>query len=392
MLAGMPIITRLYDKEIIGVYALFTSTIGIASVFVTLAYDNTILLPKKREDANAILKIVIFLSFFLSIFVGFFLIIPVDFLSEYKPIAFIIALATFFQVLVNSLSNFKVRNNLFDTLSVSKIIRNSSLLLFQIILYYLIGSYGLLIGFIIASVFTMLYLIRKDEGIKDALFKKQSKEVIIKNLKDYKEYPKYFCWSNLILAISSGVPIILFNEYFSLTQVAIYSIAFSLIVQPAGLISSSIRPVLLSKFATEKNKLQRITGLYDKIFIILILGSIAISMIIFFCYPMIITFVFGENWKESGILTRYLIPVFIWYFVSIPSSIALKVYPFQKYALSYTIFSFIISIGFILLGIKLNTNFYYVVLIFSSISLILSFVNHFIVRKKIINYQKIILP
>ncbi|MEW7279396.1 oligosaccharide flippase family protein [Aquimarina sp. 2201CG1-2-11] len=389
MLIGMPIITRLYSKDVIGVYALFTSTIGIVTTFVTLAYDNAIVLPKKKEDASAILKIVIYISLVLSFLIGVVLLIPLDFFSEYKSIAFFISTASFFQVLVTSMGYFKVRNNLFNELSFSKVVRNTVLLIFQIGLYYITNIYGLLIGFIIASVCTIIYLIYRDEHLKKAILSRQNIQTIMDNANTYKEYPMYFCWSNLILALSAGIPVILFNEYFSLSKVAIYSIAFSLIVQPAGLISASIRPVLLSRFANEKNNLRSIKKLYDKIFSFLILGSIIISIIIFFCYPIVITFVFGKNWEESGFLTRYLIPVFMWYFISIPSSITLKVYPFQKYAFIYTICSFIITIGFILLGINFGINFYYVVLVFSSSSLIVSLINHFVVRKKIINYEKI---
>ena len=76
MLIGMTIITRLYDKETIGIYALFMAFIGVSTSFVSLAYDNTIVLPKKEEDASALLKISIVLSFFFSFLTLLILNIP----------------------------------------------------------------------------------------------------------------------------------------------------------------------------------------------------------------------------------------------------------------------------------------------------------------------------
>ncbi|WP_299434152.1 oligosaccharide flippase family protein [uncultured Aquimarina sp.] len=390
MLIGMPIITRLYDKEIIGVYALFVSTISITTSFVTLAYDTTIVLPKKDEDANAVLKIALLFSFSFSFLIALILYIPFDFFKEYKSIAVFIAIGTFFQVVVNSLGYFKIRYNLYSRLSTSKVLRNFVLLLFQVGLYYLSSQKGLILGFIIASVGTIFYLIYKDGNIQSGLFKWQNKVALYKNLITYKEYPKYFCWSNLILALSAGLPVIIFNEYFSLTDVAIYSIAFSLIVQPAGLISSSIRPVLLSKLAQRKKNNQPILSIYNKVFYILLLSAIILSGIIFFVLPPIVVLVFGENWTESGNLTRFLIPVFIWYFISIPSSVSLKIYPFQKYAFYYTILCFLITTTSLFLSIMLEGSFNMVVLVFSLTSLFLSFLNYLIVKRKIIKYEKLV--
>ncbi len=387
MLAGMPIITRLYDKETIGVYALFTSTIGITTVFVTLAYDNAILLPKKKEDANAILKIVIFTSLLLSLLIGLTLLLPFDFFSEYRPIAIFIGCTSFFQGMVNALSYFKIRYNQFNVLSISKILRNVTLLISQIALYYIASSYGLIIGFLFSAVLTISYLMYKDENIKEAVFKRQKKAMILDRAKEYKEYPRYFCWSNLMFAISSGIPVLVFNEYFNLAQVALYSIAFSIIAQPAGLISASIRPVLLSKLAELKRDGQSILKIYNRVFYGLFGIGVLISIGIYFVLPPLVTFVFGDSWTQSGILTGMLIPLFLMELVSIPSSVSLKIYPFQKYAFYYTFLSLLITIVSLIICVYNNIDFKYVVLIFALSKLLVVLLNHMVVKKKIVNYE-----
>lgn len=388
MLIGMPIIARMYGKDVIGLYALFVSTIGITISFVTLAYDNAIVLPKKDEDAQALLKVTLISSFLFSIVIFLILNIPIDFFKEYKSIAVFIATGTFFQVLVNSLSYFKIRYNFYSQLAKSKVLRNFILLISQIVLFYITSKYGLLFGFILASIITTFYLIHEDKYIKSGLFFKQDKTVLKKNISKYSEYPRYFCWSNLILALSAGVPVIIFNEYFSLSQVAIYSIGFSLIVQPASLISSSIRPVLLSKLAQKKKEQESIIGIYKKVFLVLLSSAIIISIGIYLFLPPIVVFIFGENWIESAVLTRFLIPIFIWYFISIPASVSLKIYPFQRHAFYYTIFSFFVTISSLFFSIIRGCNFNTVVLVFSLTSLVLSGLNFLIVKRKILKYEK----
>ena len=387
MLIGMTIITRLYDKETIGIYALFMAFIGVSTSFVSLAYDNTIVLPKKEEDASALLKISIVLSFFFSFLTLLILNIPFNSFKEYASISFFLAIGTFLQVCVNSLEYFKVRHDLYSILSKSKVLRSFTLILIQILLYYLGSINGLIIGFIIALCATAFYLIHKDKFIYNALFKRQSKEIIKKNFIDYKEYPKYFCWSNLIFALSAGLPVLIFNEYFSLEQIAFYSIAFSIIIQPAGLISSAIRPVLLSKLAQKINNNLSILKTYNNLFYALLLPGILLSIGIYFFLPYIVVLVFGESWFESGKITRFLIPIFIWYFISIPSSITSKVYPFQKYTLLFTIVSLIFKIGSIFLAINLDFEFNNVVLIYAFVTLFADLSNHFIINYKIKKHE-----
>ena len=387
MLIGMPIITRLYSKDIIGAYALFISTIGITISFVTLGLDNTLVLPKKNTDANALLKATLLLTIGFSILIAVFLQLPFSFFEEYTSIALFIALGTFLQVVIESLGYFKVRYESYKQLSTSKVLRNTILLLAQIGFFYIDKFSGLIFGFIVASVGTILYLIRNDNYIKEGLFQKQTKLIIIANIKRYKEYPKYFCWSNLIFALSSGLPIIIFNEYFSLAQIAVFSIANSIIIQPAGLISSSIRPVLLSKFAKKINNKESINFIYNKVFFILFALGLVLSVGIYFILPNLVTFIFGKDWEESGALTRLLIPFFIWYFISIPSSICSKIYPFQKYTLFYTIASLILKIGSIILAIEAGLDFNHVILVYAFSTFLSDFSNHLIINNKIKKHE-----
>lgn len=383
MLIGMPIITRLYSKEIIGIYALYVSTIGITTSFVTLAYDNTLVLPEKNEDANALFKITLLFALFFSFLIPLVFLTPIDFFDEYRPIGIFIAFGTFLQVFVNTLGYFKVRHSLYGQLSKSKVFRNFSLIISQILLYYLTDIYGLLLGNIIGSIIAIIYLINKDKFINSALLIKQKKQLLYKNLVLYKDYPKYFCWSNLILALSTGLPVLIFNEYYTLIEIAVYSIATSIIIQPAGLVSSSIRPVLLSKLAQKKNRKESIIPIFTKGFYLLLLAGITISLCIYFLLPSIVVFIFGEEWIKSAELTRLLIPIFIWYFISIPASVSLKVYPFQKYAFFYSIFTLLIKAIVLFVGGILKFKFNDLVLIFCLVTLIIALVNHLIILRKI---------
>ncbi|RDY59825.1 hypothetical protein DX873_10755 [Flagellimonas nanhaiensis] len=388
MLAGMPIITRIYEKETIGLYALFISTIGITSSFASLAYDNTIVLPKKDKHAFVLLKITLTSAFVMSCLIGLVLKVPIGFFDEYREIAFFVAIATFVQVFIISLGYCKIRFNDYNRLSWSKVLRNLVLILLQIGLFY-VTPYGMEWGFIVSGLAGVFFLIYKDQKILNGLFSKVSKKSIRKELLKYKEYPKFFCWSNLVLALSAGMPILVFTEYYSLAQVGVYSIALSLIVQPASLISSSIRPVLLSKLAQKKNNNKTIVPIYNKAFVTLMVGSIFISIGIFVFFPPIVEFVFGKDWSQSGVLTRYLIPIFIWYFISIPSSVSMKVYPFQKYAFWYTMVSFVSITSMVLISSYYNFTFHNVVLLYAIASLSFSLINHLLVKRKISIFEKL---
>jgi O-antigen/teichoic acid export membrane protein len=67
-IAISPILTRIYTPEDFGVFALYMAIAAIISVVSTGRYEMAIMLPKRNEDVNAIVKLILILLSSISIF------------------------------------------------------------------------------------------------------------------------------------------------------------------------------------------------------------------------------------------------------------------------------------------------------------------------------------
>ena len=67
-IAISPILTRIYTPEDFGVFALYMAIAAIISVVSTGRYEMAIMLPKRNEDVNAIVKLLLILLSSISIF------------------------------------------------------------------------------------------------------------------------------------------------------------------------------------------------------------------------------------------------------------------------------------------------------------------------------------
>ena len=79
-IAISPILTRIYNPEDFGVWALYISIITILASAITGKYELAILIPKNRQKARDLVALSLFLSFICSLIIFFIILFFMDYL------------------------------------------------------------------------------------------------------------------------------------------------------------------------------------------------------------------------------------------------------------------------------------------------------------------------
>lgn len=325
---SVPVLTRLYQPENFGVWALYSSITSIISVIVCMRYEYSIMLPDSDEDAVNLLG-VSFLSLgvvtaLTMAIIWFFKDIIIDILNSPQIGNYLWLVPPF--VFVNgiflALNSWNSRTKLFRRLSISRISSSVSTIATQIIIgmFYKKSPTGLITGNLAgqsAATFILAGQIWRDDRslIRKSLNRKKMREL----LKRYSKFPLVDSFSALMNSISWQLPAFLLAAFFSPTIVGFYSIGFRLLQMPMSLIGSSISQVFFQR-ASRASSDGTLPILAENVFKILVIIGMFPILVLTIVGSDVFIVIFGKAWAEAGVYTQILgFWAFVW-FISSPLS------------------------------------------------------------------------
>ena len=316
-IAISPILTRIYTPEDFGVFALYISITSILSVIVTGQYELAIMLPKKDHDAINIL----ILSLILSSCISFFLLCIIFLFNpeitrllgnkEISNWLYLMPISIFLTGIYNSLNYWQTRKKNYKLLAITNVYKgltvSTSNIAFGIFKY---GSSGFILGSFFGQLVGVYHLLKKI-NIK-LVYKQINKLKIIALSKRYRKFPKITVPHALFNSISTNLPILVITYYFSSKETGYFSFASKIVMLPISLISNAYYQVFFESFSKEKNKEFFFKQKFKQVNTIFI----PIFLILWFILPDLFSFIFGEEWKISGVYTQILLPLFYLKFIS----------------------------------------------------------------------------
>lgn len=323
---SVPVLTRLYQPENFGVWALYSSITSIISVIICMRYEYSIMLPESDEDAVnllgvSFLAIGVVTGLTLAI-IWFFKELIIDVLNSPQIGDYLWLVPPF--VLVNgiflALSNWNSRTKLFRRLSFSRILSSLSTIATQTIIGIADKKSpsglitGSLTGQSVATFILAGQIWRDDRNlIRKSLNRKKMYEV----LKRYSKFPLVDSWSALMNSISWQLPAFLLAAFFSPAIVGFYSIGFRLLQMPMSLIGSSISQVFFQR-ASRAASSGTLSILVENVFKILVIIGMFPILVLTIVGSDVFTVIFGNAWAEAGVYTQILgLWAFVW-FISSP--------------------------------------------------------------------------
>lgn len=361
-LMATPVLTRLYTPDSFGISASFLSTVTLLSIISCLSYDHAIPIPGDEKEAIglvrlcfSLLSIMVFIFTLLMFFLGDYFLIKFDLhnLIAYK---YILIVAVFLTGAFQIFNSFAIRERQFKKLSAINVYKGLALIIVQISASSL-NALGLIAGYVISS-FIGIFNLRKIYKGKVRLEEKVKPKTVLLTmravLKKYRKFPFYNMPNTMLNSVGRELPVILLTVFFSPAIAGFFFLANKITQQPISLVGGAIANVVkgnvplvhrdgnLGLFFVEINKqLMRI------FFIPLaILGAV---------FPSIFIFIFGQEWKEAGLISTILIPWVMMIALVNPISTIPQVLAKQEVALYFEILLLFLRAGGFLLGVYLES-------------------------------------
>lgn len=354
---GSMIMTRIYTASEIGIMTTVVSFSGIFAPVINGRFDFALVKERRDKYIFALVKLSIYIGVVLSLFISlgsFIYFTGIDgFISPFESVVFV-----FFILVIQVFSNvFKsYNNNIGDFKTMTSVIvmrrfaEEVSMTVFGLLGWKAIG---LLVSRVIGQYFGMKREIKNIKKKFINILSVQRKDMV-EAYNIHKRQLYYSAPAALMNAGSYSLISLVIGKFFGLEVLGVYAISFAVLGLPLSVISGNVSKVYFSEASKEYAKKGVFNESTNKTLIFLILFGIILFFVMYYLFPMIVPFIYGDKYEMSGFMIRILSPMFAIRFVSSAINTGLVVCNKQNFELIIQLL-FMISVA--LLAILCNYRF-----------------------------------
>lgn len=355
-----PILTRIYAPEDFGLLNLFVSIGSVLAILSTAEYQYAIVLPKKEEEARA----VVHLNLLLLVLCTVVLMGTLPWSEKIASVFNTPALAQYYgwmplSVLLlglwNILNYWYIRNKLYTRISSYQV--SQSLLLAGSKLGFGYGGmlqggliYSMLVAplcaIIISVCMTFKQCIRPLLAVDTALVSGVAKQ--------YRNFPLFTMPRSLINVVSGQLPVLLLVPIFGTEQVGLWGMALLLGFAPINMISRAIYQVLYRHITERVHEGKTIAYMLKHFVVSSTLVVVPLFVGLACVLPDMTAWLLGKNWYASGEYIRWMLPWLYFALVTGSTCFLADVFFKQKIGLYFEVLSAVFRIAGIILGIVFN--------------------------------------
>lgn len=301
-----PLLTRLYTPEAMGLWGLFVSFLGVASVLATLRYEVAIVAAPSEEDALALTRS----SLVLGVLTGLLGALALEFLRQKNllgygalpPWAFLLA----FPALVAfawgmALRYYSVRQGAFDLVGRFTVAQGIARPVAQV-LFSFAGGTGLLLGEVLGRFLGLATLWRILPKAQASWF---SPGVLAK----YKAYPLVQLPSGLLNTLALMAPVPVFTALYGPAVGGSLALAQRVVALPVSLVGAAVADVFYGRAAElAREKPQALRPFLLTTAFRLFLIAFPFGLALWLLAPLLAPWVFGSAWEEAGRMMAVMAP------------------------------------------------------------------------------------
>lgn len=328
-IALQPLLRRLYDPEVFGVYALYLTYIGIVVVISSLKWEMAIVIQKEDRKAINIAALALLTSFIINtalVIIGFIFFEPLSTLLKFPEGSgwwmLLVPVSAWLLSSYQVLNYWLVRKKAFFIISTNKIVRRtfegSVQSGFGITAYGPGMMFGDILGNIANVIAGMYQSIRKGFSF-GVVSLKQMRTVAEEQL----DFPKYQAVPALLTTISISMPVIIVTKFFGIVETSYFDLSRMVLLVPSTLIATAVSQVLFQNVSERINQGKPILVLILRITLILVLIAALVILIMYLAGPYLFGLVFDQSYRISGEYARILSIAFMFQFIGAPISITL---------------------------------------------------------------------
>ena len=287
-LFSMPIISRLYSQEEFGEYSLFVQYASLASIFILLRKEYALQLMNNEDKIFFSLKKISTASYLIIVCL---LILTIINKNTILDGVFFVLLAGFLLVLIGLNSSFMIFVKKYFSVGISETINKSIYFIVAFTSIYFFGFKGLILGFILGLFAKLLYLTISHPSTIKTLQPSSEDRRLVRNA------GYAISVTHIFIAISTIVPMLTINNFYTPSELGLYSLALSIIFLPNTILTINIGNVYFENLI--KNKSEAIKLILKTLVLTIPLSLLIFTPFIFFGQE-IFSLVFGESWEQSG--------------------------------------------------------------------------------------------
>jgi len=319
-----PISSRIFNSTDYGVLGLYMAVSGLISVVAYAHYQHGILLEKDSDGARQMIWFTMFFCLLVSIFSAMVVLtiyLSTNIIQEsevglwflFLPVSIICSgITSCLLIWANRIQQYK-------SLAVNRVIQSALTVIIQIALGLLIkNETGLLVGFIGGQIISALLLLQK-------FYVKNETGIGFPQLSTFKEFAYKYrgllffsAPSEFINTLINQSPVFLLQRFAGISYVGNYNFSQRLLGMPQTLLSSAIVEVFRQKAALEYHNNGDCRPIFMKTLKALSAISLVPFLILFLFAPSLFAFIFGEQWREAGVISQMLGILYLFRFIISP--------------------------------------------------------------------------
>lgn len=353
-MATMPILSRLYSPDVFGTLAFFMAVFSITSVFVTLRYETTILLPRKDSDAKTLVAVASIATLTLTTLILASLCLTNSIVKLKLEISFpLIIIAVIFGGLAGLISignTWLNRQQKYRNLTIQRLAQSVTAAAIGIFFGYYGNGWGLLIAQCAIIILTFVFF--SNFLLNSLSF--QTPKLLLTAAKTHLSTPKFLLPTALLDIVTMHLPIVILITYYGSEVTGQFSMAWKMAALPISLVGAAVGQVFFQRYASvwpDRSSAAKV--LYQTWGGLALVGLIPTVLLLFWGQD-IFSIVLGKNWSEAGRMATYLAPMLLAMLISSPTSSALVVMGLQRYSLYFGIAVFLYRPLCLYLGWILN--------------------------------------
>lgn len=352
MVLVSPLLTRLYTPVDFGLLAIYSGLLALFAVVASLRYELAIPLPESNTEAANVLVLSLLVVLVMTSISAIMVLVAGEQIAHALDAP---KLAQFFWLLpigvllsgIYKVFNYwAVRTKAFGDIAKTRVSQTLATLAVQL-LGYTLGGIALLFGQAGGQGVGSLRLARS--AIKHKEFRSWSWGGVWQAAKRYKQFPIFSTWSGLFNTAGTQLPPLMFAAFFSAGAAGLYALANRILKLPMSILGGAIGQVYFSNMA-EAKKDGTLANQIEKGAVGLLKLSLPAAMVFMLFAPEMFAWVFGEDWKLSGEIARWMVPWIVFQFISSPLSVVFFVLEKEKLGLYFQVVMFLFRFLAILIG------------------------------------------
>ncbi|PTC00728.1 hypothetical protein C9975_05945 [Thalassospira xiamenensis] len=358
--ASMPIVTRLYTPELIGVISVYLSFFNFWLILLTWRYESALLVSKNSDESHHVFRLGAILAFFMAL-----LAIPVlgslqytgvlgfDVLPIWAPaVAFLSLLGYGWFMLYRS---WLLRLREARVISSSTIVRSAANAGTRVLAGILnFSGYGLFVAEIFGAWAALGAVQKKTKKMLVMPSPRWSSEKIKKVAIRYKKFAQYEMPSAIVNQLAIVLPVPIIGTLYGAQAAGWFGLARLLYAIPNGQIGKAAGDVFQMELGhyVREGSYRKGEKLFYRFSIRLALVGLVPLVVAISAAPPLVPYIFGTEWTEMGVIVAHMAP---WMFMALivgSMSRALSVLQKQQWKLVYDTVALIVVISTYYLAVR----------------------------------------